>query len=106
MIRLSRFRFKGELFGIGSNHTKYKNDRGMGNKVVQVLGQGVSVGASGNGTGNSSHHAYSSPNMNSNSGGGHYSGNYQSAQVISPLPVDDSSSHGQPSHSASLDAGY
>jgi CCR4-NOT transcription complex subunit 7/8 len=35
-------KFRGELFGIGSNHTKYKNDRGMGNKVVQVLGQGIS----------------------------------------------------------------
>lgn len=34
-------KFKGELYGIGSNHTKYKNDRGLGNKVVQVLGQGI-----------------------------------------------------------------
>ena len=43
-------RFKGELFGIGANHTKYKNDRGMGNKVVQVLGQGISSsGMNGNG---------------------------------------------------------
>lgn len=34
-------KFRGELYGIGSNHTKYKNDRGLGNKVVQVLGQGI-----------------------------------------------------------------
>jgi CCR4-NOT transcription complex subunit 7/8 len=39
-------KFRGELFGIGTNHTKYKNDRSNNNKVAQAIGQGVSINGS------------------------------------------------------------
>lgn len=34
-------KFRGELFGIGANHTKYRGDRTGHSRVSSVLGQGV-----------------------------------------------------------------
>ena len=44
---MGKYRFRGELFGLGSNHTKYKGGKGQG----QGNYQNTTNGGNGNGNG-------------------------------------------------------